>query len=102
MFLVFCFMMKRMIKLPTNRNYCFPGGVGDPSAVASGDHLYVFFGEYAYPTAWDPETWDRDVEHAAQCISVARVPLASLDAPHAAPPAGLEAAPTRVGNPSLR
>ena len=72
---------ERMIKLPTNRNYCFPGGVGDPSAVASGDHLYVFFGEYAYPTAWDPETWDRDVEHAAQCISVARVPLASLDTP---------------------
>ena len=43
---------ERMIRLPVNRNYCFPGGVGDPSAVASGDHLYVFFGEYAYPTAW--------------------------------------------------
>lgn len=72
---------ERMIKLPTNKNYCFPGGVGDPSAVANGDHLYVFFGEYAYPTAWDPETWDRDVEHQAQCISVARVPLADLDTP---------------------
>lgn len=72
---------ERMIRLPVNRNYCFPGGVGDPSAVASGDHLYVFFGEYAYPTAWSAETWDSDVEAAGQCISVARVPLSSLDSP---------------------
>lgn len=72
---------ERMIRLPVNRNYCFPGGVGDPSAVADGEFLYVFFGEYAYPTAWDAATWDRDVEAAAQCISVARVPLAALDAP---------------------
>jgi hypothetical protein len=71
----------RMIRLPVNRNYCFPGGVGDPSAVANGDHLYVFYGEYAYPTAWSAETWDREVEAAAQCISVARVPLADLAAP---------------------
>lgn len=76
---------ERMIRLPVNRNYCFPGGVGDPSAVASGDHLYVFFGEYAYPTAFDAATWDRDVEAAAQCISVARIALADLDDPvHAA------------------
>jgi hypothetical protein len=72
---------ERMIRLPVNRNYCFPGGVGDPSAVASGDHLYVFFGEYAYPTAWSADAWDREAEAAAQCISVARLPLASLDAP---------------------
>jgi hypothetical protein len=72
---------ERMIRLPVNRNYCFPGGVGDPSAVASGDHLYVFYGEYAYPTAWDAETWDSDVEAAAQCVSVARVPLHALDEP---------------------
>ncbi len=71
----------RMIRLPVNRNYCFPGGVGDPSAVASGDHLYVFYGEYAYPTTWSAETWDRDVEAAAQCVSVARVPLDRLDDP---------------------
>lgn len=72
---------ERMIRLPVNRNYCFPGGVGDPSAVASGDHLYVFYGEYAYPTAWSAGTWDREVEAAAQCISVARVPLADLPSP---------------------
>lgn len=72
---------ERMIRLPVNRNYCFPGGVGDPSAVANGEHLYVFYGEYAYPTAWSADSWNRDVEAAAQCISVARVPLADLDAP---------------------
>lgn len=72
---------ERMIRLPVNRNYCFPGGVGDPSAVADDGYLYVFFGEYAYPTAWDAATWDREVEAAAQCISVARVPLDALDAP---------------------
>lgn len=73
---------ERMIRLPVNRNYCFPGGVGDPSAVASGDHLYVFFGEYAYPEAFDAETWDGDREASGQCISVARIPLAALDEPH--------------------
>ena len=71
----------RMIRLPVNRNNCFPGGVGDPSAVASGDHLYVFHGEYAYPETWDARTWSRETEAAAQCVSVARVPLAALDEP---------------------
>ncbi|WP_439564891.1 hypothetical protein [Microcella sp.] len=72
---------ERMIRLPVNRNNCFPGGVGDPSAVASGEFLYVFFGEYAYPESWDADTWSRETEAAAQCVSVARVPLAALDAP---------------------
>lgn len=71
----------RMIRLPVNRNNCFPGGVGDPSAVASGDHLYVFYGEYAYPEPWSADTWDAQTEAAAQCISVARVPLDALDDP---------------------
>jgi len=71
----------RMIRLPVNRNYCFPGGVGDPSAVASGDHLYVFYGEYAYPTAWSADGWDRAVEASGQCVSVARIPLERLDEP---------------------
>lgn len=75
---------ERMIRLPVNRNNCFPGGVGDPSAVASGEHLYVFYGEYAYPTAWSAETWDRETEAAAQCVSVARVPLSALDDPNGA------------------
>lgn len=75
---------ERMIRLPVNRNYCFPGGVGDPSAVACGEFLYVFYGEYAYPSAWSADTWDRDVEAGAQCVSVARVPLAKLDDPNGA------------------
>lgn len=75
---------ERMIRLPVNRNNCFPGGVGDPSAVASGDHLYVFYGEYAYPEEWDARTWSRETEAAAQCVSVARVPLVALDEPSGA------------------
>lgn len=71
----------RMIRLPTNRNYCFPGGVGDPSAVASGEYLYVFYGEYAYPGPWSESTWNSRVEASGQCVSVARVPLSALDAP---------------------
>jgi hypothetical protein len=74
----------RMIRLPVNRNWCFPGGVGDPSAVASGDWLYVFFGEYAYPGRWTAETWDPEVEAAGQCVSVARLPLADLEHPRGA------------------
>lgn len=72
---------ERMIRLPVNVNYCFPGGVGDPSAVACGEHLYVFYGEYAYPTSWRASDWDRETEAAAQCISVARIPLDALDDP---------------------
>jgi len=75
---------ERMIRLPVNRNYCFPGGVGDPSAVASGEHLYVFYGEYAYPVPWSAETWNSDVEAQAQCVSVARIPLDRLDEPNGA------------------
>lgn len=71
----------RMTRLPVNRNYCFPGGVGDPSAVASGDHLYVFFGEYAYPETWSAETWSAAREASGQCVSVARIPLSDLDTP---------------------
>lgn len=71
----------RMIRLPVNRNYCFPGGVGDPSAVACGDHLYLFYGEYAYPGPWHADTWDAEVEASGQCISVARIALSDLDSP---------------------
>ncbi|MCA0295628.1 MAG: hypothetical protein LCH96_10030 [Actinobacteria bacterium] len=71
----------RLVLAPTNRNYTFSGGVGDPSAVASGDHLYVFFGEYGYPGRYAPDTWDAAVEASGQCISVARIALADLDDP---------------------
>jgi len=72
---------ERMIRLPQNRNNTFPGGVGDPSAVASGDHLYVFFGEYSYPGTYDLATHHEAVEADGQCISVARIALADLAAP---------------------
>lgn len=72
---------ERMIRLPVNRNYCFPGGVGDPSAVANGDHLYVFYGEYAYPEPWRAVDWTAEREAEGQCISVARIALADLDQP---------------------
>jgi hypothetical protein len=71
----------RLVLAPTNRNYTFPGGVGDPSAVVSGDHLYVFFGEYGYPADYRAETWDAATEAAGQCVSVARISLADLDEP---------------------
>jgi len=33
----------RMIRKPHNNAIAFAGGVGDPSAVASGEYLYIFF-----------------------------------------------------------
>jgi len=71
----------RLVLSPINASYTFPGGVGDPSAVACGDHLYVFYGEYGYPGEFDPSTWDPAFEAAGQCISVARIALADLEAP---------------------
>ena len=64
-----------------NHNYTFPGGVGDPSAVACGEYLYVFYGEYGYPGVFDPATWDPAVEASGQCISVARIAVADLGDP---------------------
>jgi hypothetical protein len=73
--------MARMILKPYNTSNTFPGGVGDPCAVASGDHLYIFYGEYGYPENYDSLTYNRRTEWAGQCISVARIPLADLDNP---------------------
>jgi hypothetical protein len=39
----------RMILRPHNTSVDFAGGVGDPSAVTSGDYLYIFYSEYGYP-----------------------------------------------------
>jgi hypothetical protein len=72
---------ERLVRSPANRNNTFPGGVGDPCAVACGDHLYIFFGAYGYPETFDPATHDPAVEASGQCISVARIPLADLDSP---------------------
>jgi hypothetical protein len=71
----------RMIRLPINKNYCFPGGVGDPSAITNGEYLYVFFGEYAYPEKFSAESWSQEREAQGQCVSVARIRLADLDNP---------------------
>jgi len=71
----------RFILKPHNQSNTFPGGVGDPSAVASGDSLYLFFGEYSYPGIYDPATYSADKEWSGQCISIARIALKDLDHP---------------------
>ena len=72
---------ERMVLKPHNTSLTFAGGVGDPSCVANGEYLYVFFGEYSYPGTYQKQTYDPAVEWSGQCISSARVPLKDLDAP---------------------
>ena len=74
-------LQPRMILLPNNDAIDFAGGVGDPSAVASGDYLYLFYGEYGYPGIYSQSGYSRDIEHAGQCISVARIRISDLDNP---------------------
>lgn len=74
-------LMPRMILKPHNTSLTFAGGVGDPSAVASGDYLYLFYGEYAYPETYDAKNYDRAKEWSGQCISIARIALKDLDDP---------------------
>jgi hypothetical protein len=71
----------RMILKQHNTSVDFAGGVGDPSAVVSGDNLYIFYGEYGYPGVYDEENYDPIREWTGQCISVARLPLNELDNP---------------------
>lgn len=71
----------RMILKPHNTSCTFAGGVGDPSAVANGGYLYLFYGEYGYPGTYDPATYNPSLEWSGQCISVARLSLADLDTP---------------------
>ncbi len=71
----------RMILKPHNTSNTFAGGVGDPSAIASGDYLYVFYGEYGYPGVYDAKTYDPIKEASGQCISIARIALKDLDNP---------------------
>lgn len=71
----------RFILKPHNTSNTFPGGVGDPSAVASGGYLYLFYGEYSYPGNYDPKTFDPVTEWKGQCISVARIPIKDLESP---------------------
>ncbi len=71
----------RLILKPHNTSNTFAGGVGDPSAVASGDYLYLFYGEYGFPGVYNEATYSREQEWKGQCISVARIALADLDNP---------------------
>jgi len=71
----------RMILKPHNTSCTFAGGVGDPSALASGDYLYLFYGEYGFPGIYDSASYDPEEEWRGQCISVARILKADLDAP---------------------
>jgi hypothetical protein len=71
----------RMILKPHNTSKTFAGGVGDPSAVAVGDYLYLFYGEYGYPDQYDSLNYDAKKEWSGQCISIARIALSDLDDP---------------------
>ena len=71
----------RMILKPHNISKTFAGGVGDPSAVASGEYLYLFYGEYGYPGVYDPKTYSPETEWSGQCISVARIKISDLENP---------------------
>lgn len=71
----------RLILKPHNTSKTFAGGVGDPSAVSSGDYLYLFYGEYGYPGIYNEETWNAEEEWGGQCISVARIKLNELNDP---------------------
>lgn len=74
-------LQPRMILKPHNTSVTFAGGVGDPSAVRSGDYLYLFYGEYGYPGAYDSASYDPVKEWEGQCISIARIKLSDLDNP---------------------
>lgn len=74
-------LQPRLILRPDNNAINFAGGTGDPSAVASGDYLYLFYGEYGYPGNYNHPEYNPEKEHAGQCISIARIKLADLDEP---------------------
>lgn len=71
----------RMIRNPFNTSKTFAGGVGDPSAIATGGYLYLFYGEYGYPETFNRSSYNPETERKGQCISIARIALADLDAP---------------------
>lgn len=74
-------LQPRMILKPHNNSLTFAGGVGDPSAVASGEYLYLFYGEYGYPGTYDANNYDTVLEASGQCISIARIKIKDLDSP---------------------
>lgn len=74
-------LQPRLILKPHNTSKTFAGGVGDPSAVASGEYLYLFYGEYGFPGVYDSASYDASKEWKGQCISIARIKLSDLDNP---------------------
>ena len=74
-------LQPRMILKPHNTSNTFGGGVGDPSAVSSGNYLYIFYGEYGYPGVYNAAAYTPVAEWQGQCISIARISLADLDNP---------------------
>jgi len=74
-------LQPRMILKPHNTSLTFAGGVGDPSAVASGEYLYLFYGEYGYPGEYKGSQYDPVFEASGQCISIARIKISDLDNP---------------------
>jgi hypothetical protein len=72
----------RLILRPNNTAANFAGGTGDPSAVAYGKYLYLFYGEYGYPGNYNEAAYKTTDEWKGQCISIARIPLTSLDNPY--------------------
>jgi hypothetical protein len=74
-------LQPRMILKPHNTSNTFAGGVGDPCAIASGDYLLIFYGEYGFPGSYVAGSYQRAAEWKGQCISVARIALAHLDNP---------------------
>jgi len=70
-----------MVLKPHRISATFGGGVGDPSAVRSGDYLYLFYSEYGYPERYDSTSYSANKEHSGQCISVARLAIKDLDNP---------------------
>ncbi|MEO8710969.1 MAG: hypothetical protein ABI405_02540 [Parafilimonas sp.] len=74
-------LQPRMILKPHNKSVTFAGGVGDPSAVVSGNYLYLFYGEYGYHGNYNAANYDPLLEWSGQCISIARISLNDLDNP---------------------
>ncbi len=64
----------RMILKPVNTSNTFAGGVGDPSAVASGDYLYLFYGEYGYPGIYNEKNTTLKPNGAANVLALHVLP----------------------------
>ena len=74
-------LQSRLILKPHNTSKTFAGGTGDPSAVASGNYLYLFYGEYGYPGIYSERNYNAATEQSGQCISIARIAITDLDKP---------------------